>query len=299
MKLGILILNYLAFKDTMECIDSIKSQSFKEWEIIVVDNSSQNGSFEILYKKYLNEPNISVIQTPMNLGFAKGNNFGLNEFSKKNIYKVLVINGDTILNNSEYLQKISDVEYSSNVGMIGTKIQTKDEKNQNPINVDLVNRERIKKNKIELIVLKFLVYSHLFRIISFVSKKILRKTNDNKKEKTDSSTLLNPSTQMLHGAAILFTEHYLTRYLGFYPETFLYYEEEFLALICRKFGFYQLYVPSAEIYHKEDASSTLLFSKNQLKSLKFKLKIITQNIKLYKKVFSYSKKELEEVMLRK
>lgn len=295
MKIGILILNYMAYEETIECVNSIKLQTYKDWEIIIVDNASNNNSYDILRKEYLNEKDITVLKTEKNLGFAKGNNFGLYEFSKKNIYKVLVINGDTEMNDINYLQKLSKIEYSKNIGMIGTKIKTKDGLNQNPLLVNLTNKKKIWQNRIELITLIFLVYSNLFNLIKLLKKKSTHVLSSNTIVNNKESKILDPNQEMLHGSAILFTENYLNLYIGFYPETFLYYEEEFLALICRKLNFYQMYVPYLEIYHKEDSSSDLLYS-NKLKSLKFKLKIIRKNISLYKKVFCFSSEKIVEEM---
>lgn len=295
MKIGILILNYLAYEETIECVNSIKLQSYKDWEIIIVDNASNNNSYDILRKEYLNEKDITVLKTEKNLGFAKGNNFGLYEFSKKNIYKVLVINGDTEMNDINYLQKLSKIEYSKNIGMIGTKIKTKGGLNQNPLPVNLTNKKKIWQNRIELITLIFLVYSNLFNLIKLLKKKSKHVLSSNIIVNNKESKILDPNQEMLHGSAILFTENYLNLYIGFYPETFLYYEEEFLALICRKLNFYQMYVPYLEIYHKEDSSSDLLYS-NKLKSLKFKLKIIRKNISLYRKVFCFSREKIVEEM---
>jgi GT2 family glycosyltransferase len=105
---------------------------------------------------------------------------------------------------------------------------------------------------------------------------------------------LDPNAEMLHGAAIFFTENYLKDYIGFYPETFLYYEEEFLALICRRLGFKQLYMPEISIDHKEDASSDKLMNGNKRKALLFKLHIIKKNIGLMKQALRLSENEIRE-----
>ncbi|MFH0924628.1 MAG: glycosyltransferase family 2 protein [bacterium] len=56
------------------CLDSFKGQKFKDYEIIVVDNGSTDGSRELLKDKY---PFVRLIELPENLGFAKACNEGI------------------------------------------------------------------------------------------------------------------------------------------------------------------------------------------------------------------------------
>ena len=47
-KLGIVILNYLNYKDTIECVNSILNMGYPVEGIVIVDNHSENDSFKIL-----------------------------------------------------------------------------------------------------------------------------------------------------------------------------------------------------------------------------------------------------------
>ena len=81
-----IILNYLAFNNTIECIESIKKQSSVEYDIriIVVDNASPNDSYMILKNKYDNDSMVYIYQTNHNIGFACGNNYGYRKLKESN-----------------------------------------------------------------------------------------------------------------------------------------------------------------------------------------------------------------------
>ncbi len=73
------------------------------------------------------------MKTNENVGFARGNNIGIEYLMKKGIFDVLVINGDTIINQKNYLEKLDNLSLEKNCGVIGTKILSADGYNQNPI----------------------------------------------------------------------------------------------------------------------------------------------------------------------
>ncbi|WP_029486986.1 glycosyltransferase [Enterococcus gallinarum] len=294
-KIGILILNYLAYQDTIECIDSLLNQTFQNFEVIIVDNDSPNDSYEVLSDRYADSEIVTVYRTEKNLGFAKGNNFGLKIFKERGIVKVLVINGDTLFGDRYFLEKLVTIPYSKNIGMIGPEILSRDGKNQNPLKVKLKKKNDLLLQKIDLafleLTLRINIYSILKKLAIHFSKGKTAEKNVVNEEK-----ILDPNEDTLHGAAIFFTENYLNSYVGFYPETFLYFEEDFLAIICQRLGFKQLYAPTLSIYHKEDASSDLLYDNNSKKSYLFKIKHAKKNLILVKEIFSLSTPELKKRM---
>ncbi len=74
MNLSIIIVNYKV-KDLLDnCLRSIFNNSQNiNLDVIVVDNNSQDGSLEMIKGKY---PQVNLIASPKNLGFAKANNLG-------------------------------------------------------------------------------------------------------------------------------------------------------------------------------------------------------------------------------
>ncbi|NQU83482.1 MAG: glycosyltransferase, partial [Parcubacteria group bacterium] len=75
MDLSIIILNYKTKNLTKECIKCIKFfNPDLEYEIIVVDNNSNDGIEEMIKENF---EGVRCIGSPKNLGFAAGNNLGI------------------------------------------------------------------------------------------------------------------------------------------------------------------------------------------------------------------------------
>ena len=70
---SIIIVNYNGEKLISDCIRSLYLQTYKNFEIIVVDNASKDHSVDIIKKNF---PEIKIIQTGFNSGYAEGNNIG-------------------------------------------------------------------------------------------------------------------------------------------------------------------------------------------------------------------------------
>ena len=94
MGISIIIVNYNTLDLTVDCIDSIITHTHDvEYEIIVVDNDSTDGSKEFLSK----DKRIKYIQSGENLGFGRANNLGYEYSSGKYVF---LLNSDTILLNN-------------------------------------------------------------------------------------------------------------------------------------------------------------------------------------------------------
>ena len=51
-KIGVVVLNYKNYEDTIACVNSILKQQLIGCEVVIVDNGSNNESVHILNKKY-------------------------------------------------------------------------------------------------------------------------------------------------------------------------------------------------------------------------------------------------------
>lgn len=94
MDVSIIIVNYNTKRMTGECIDSVYAQTKGvEFEVIVVDNASRDGSVEALK----GDKRVKLIASPENLGFGRANNKGLEAAQGKYIF---FLNSDTLLANN-------------------------------------------------------------------------------------------------------------------------------------------------------------------------------------------------------
>ena len=91
MNVSIIIVNYNTLHVLKPCIDSIVNQTHDvEYEIIVVDNGSTDGSIEALST----DERVTLIPMGENLGFGRANNQGLKISKGKYIF---FLNSDTLL----------------------------------------------------------------------------------------------------------------------------------------------------------------------------------------------------------
>lgn len=93
MDLSVIIINFNTENITSECLDSIlKNTKNLNYEIIVIDNASNDGSYQKLTQKYAKYKVLSFIKNKNNLGFSKANNIGCANAKGKYL---LFLNSDT------------------------------------------------------------------------------------------------------------------------------------------------------------------------------------------------------------
>lgn len=103
---SIILLTYNQLDYTKLCIESIRKFTPKgQYEIIVVDNNSNDGTVEYLKA----QEDLRVIYNDYNAGFPKGCNQGI-EISKGE--SILLLNNDTIVT-PNWLNNLDSVLYSS------------------------------------------------------------------------------------------------------------------------------------------------------------------------------------------
>jgi hypothetical protein len=75
-RVSVVILNYNGLEFAKQCIQSVVESDYQNLEVIVVDNGSTDGSYEIVCQLFNNNTNVEIVRNPRNLGFAEGNNIG-------------------------------------------------------------------------------------------------------------------------------------------------------------------------------------------------------------------------------
>ncbi len=126
-KVSIIILNWNGKNDTVECLDSLKKITYPNYEVILVDNGSTDGSVECFNKLY---PEIEIIENKENLGFAEGNNVAIRRVVEREIDYVLMLNNDTIVD-SEFLSELVEIlENNSRIGIVGPTVYYYNEKDR-------------------------------------------------------------------------------------------------------------------------------------------------------------------------
>ena len=91
IKVSVIIVNWNGKQHLEECLDSLSKQTFKDFETILVDNGSVDGSAEFVETNF---PAVKIVRLDKNEGFCRGNNIGLQHASGTFI---ALLNNDTLV----------------------------------------------------------------------------------------------------------------------------------------------------------------------------------------------------------
>jgi hypothetical protein len=118
--IDIILVNYNGLEDTLACIESLKKIDRNDYEIIIVDNGSADGSLGKLKKLQLDK--VIVLDSGGNLGFSGGNNMGINYALEHCSDYVLLLNNDTLVEPDFLTHMIEAEEVYENNAIITAKI---------------------------------------------------------------------------------------------------------------------------------------------------------------------------------
>lgn len=119
----IVILHWKNYESTRDCLASVQQITYPNYQIIVVDNYSDDGSVERLQAEY---PGCVFLINDANLGFSRGCNVGIREAYHRGAAYVLVLNNDMQVETGFLEPAISAAEKDAEVGLVTGKILYKD-----------------------------------------------------------------------------------------------------------------------------------------------------------------------------
>lgn len=122
MELSIIVVNYKTYDLTKNAIKSVLETVKSSYEIIVVDNNSQDFSYEKLKSAFANEitnKRIEIISNSSNKGFAVANNIGI---KKSKVNHILLLNSDTVVKEGSIDSSLNYIKQHEDVGAVGCKI---------------------------------------------------------------------------------------------------------------------------------------------------------------------------------
>jgi hypothetical protein len=118
-KVVVIVLNWNGLQDTLECLASLREVRYDDFEVLVVDNGSEDGSEEVLRERL---PDLPLLQTGANLGFAGGNNAGIRWALERGADYVLLLNNDTVVDADFLAPLVAEAERAPEVGIVGAAI---------------------------------------------------------------------------------------------------------------------------------------------------------------------------------
>lgn len=237
-KVVIVILNWNGWRDTVECLESLARLDYPSFDIVVVDNASTDKSIEKIGEAF---PCVPILRNRHNLGFAEGNNVGIEYVMKRGADYVLLLNNDTVVDVHFLTELVSAIDNDAKIGVIGAKIYFYNQPNR--LWFAGPKRTWFYGRPMELGHRGFGEIDHgqydEIREVGFVT-----------------------------GCAMLLKRELLETIGMFDPDYFAYFEDADLCVRARKAGFKLLYVPQARVWHKA-ASSAMSIATYSPRSLYF------------------------------
>lgn len=115
--ISVIIVNYNGKTFLQHCLDSVLNQSLakSKYEIIVVDNNSSDNSVSFIKRNF---PQIKLVESSENLGFAGGNNLGVTHAQGKYI---VLLNNDTKVDRQWLAHLLSHIESDTSIAAVNAK----------------------------------------------------------------------------------------------------------------------------------------------------------------------------------
>lgn len=267
-KVTIIILNWNNWKDTIECLESLYGISYPNYDVIVVDNGSQDESIEKIkmyaegkinieskFFKYnwTNKPlkmveytkkevesiseeienqakKLIFIKNERNDGFAEGNNIAI-RFALKTLNPdyVLLLNNDTVVDANFLDEMVKVGESEKQVGILGPKIYY----------YDFDGKDNV-------------IWAAGTKVNKWSGRVYHTGIKNTDNEKYDEIRECNYIT----GCAMLIKSEALQKLKGFDSIFFAYYEDVDLSTRAIKEGWKNMYVPTSKIWHKVSGSTS-------------------------------------------
>jgi hypothetical protein len=217
---SIITLNYNQSIVTCELLKSLNKLTYKNVEVIVVDNASQLDDPSIIEHQF---PKVKLVRSPKHLGFARGNNIGI---SLARGHYLLIINNNAEVTEGFLEPLVNFFKENPEAGMVSPKI-------------------------------RFFSQPETILYAGYTPLHPLKLRNDliGYQQKDTGQHDMIIETPYAHGAAMMVTSE-VVKHAGLIPDIyFLYFEELDWCERIKEAGFKIFYYPNSLVYLKESVSS--------------------------------------------
>ena len=230
MDISIIIVNYRGWKALDECLESIDSISSKtfSFEVIVVDNFSNDGQFPVFKQKY---SKFTFIENTGNNGFSNGCNFGASVATGNHF---LFLNPDTKLTLEALETLLQTAVLHPEIGILSCL--------------------QINENNV------FYKQNNLFPALGRffgISRAIFRKLNKAKLEKRFNTTTDLFYPDWVTGAVIFISRNWFDKIKGWNDDYWLYFEDVDLCKKVADSGGKVAITRKATIFHQHGGASRI------------------------------------------
>ncbi len=216
---SIITVNFNGSEDTLEMIESLTKISYPNFEIIVVDNHSENDTPRIIKERF---PSVTLYESNINMGFAGGNNLGI--MRARGEY-ILLLNNDTIVDKGFLEPLVRKMQSDPKIGCVSAKLRFYYDRS----------------------IIQFAGYTP-------IDHRSMRSFAIGYREKDKGQHDVDRITPYAHGAAMMVSMKVIKEIGIMSYIFFLYYEEADWSYRIKNAGYTIWYVHNSLVYHKESVS---------------------------------------------
>lgn len=218
---AVIVLNWNNWPVTVECLESLRRVTYTNCRVLIVDNGSNDDSEKVLRSRF---PDLELIQTGANLGYAGGNNAGMRRALELGADYLCLLNNDVVVEPDFLEPLVVAMEADPRLGIVGGLQCRYDDR-------------------------RIIQTSGAY--FNFYTASV-HNANVNEVDKGQCSQA--KSTDFICGACLL-ARAQMARAIGLFDERFfLVAEDADWCLRGRRAGWGVEYVPGSKIYHKERAT---------------------------------------------
>lgn len=267
-----LILNYCTKEETIKCVQTIKELKGVRYKIsiVIVDNDSNDNSYEELRNIYKCDKTIILCQTEFNMGFSRGNNFGYQLIKReKDADFIIVCNSDIEFRQKDFLTRMLEEYEMSKFHLCGPDVYCESDLNKgwkghqapaypweskywfvkqgiwyNALKLQYYENEKIAN---------FIQYCMGWGIMKLFEGfiRILMKT------KYKNYRVHRQENIPLHGSCLIISREFIEREEKiFTPETEFYGEELLLYLKQQRKEYRSVYTPTLRVWHMQGRATS-------------------------------------------
>ncbi|MCX6785585.1 MAG: glycosyltransferase family 2 protein [Candidatus Komeilibacteria bacterium] len=248
MDLSIIIVSWRVKELLEACLFSIVQQNFNfNYEVLVVDNNSGDGTVEMVRHNF---PQVNLIASQVNLGFAKANNLALAQSRGKFL---LLLNPDTKLIDDSLKDALELMKQKPEIGVLGAKL----------LNYNLTVQPSVRRfpTLADHLLMLFKLH-HLFPLKRYLA--------------LDFDYAKTQAVDQVMGAFFLFSRSLMEQIGKLDEKYYIWFEEVDYCRRAKAAGFKVVYFPQTKIIHYSGASfkqvwnfkRQLIFSRSRLRYLR-------------------------------
>lgn len=208
------------------CLTSVLNSSYPDFEVILVDNGSKDGSVELIENMFRSDRRLKILKLRKNIGFAAGNNVGIAHCTGNYI---VFLNNDTIVEKNWLCELVKIMEKNNDIGAVQSKLLKMD----NPKILDSAGD-----------------------FVDYYGSVYSRGKGENETHYDQLDKIFSA-----RGAAMMVKSNVLKEVGSFDPTFFMIYEDVDLCWRINLKGYKIFYVPKSIVYHFSEATTVKLNNK--------------------------------------